>query len=59
MIDQVIAHDAETISPSVKRLTPQELERISQPFYEESRAELSEYWKKRFEERRKKPDSPK
>ncbi len=48
MIAQNTTEEATKGLPPVKRLTPQELERITQPYWEASKAEVSAYWRKRF-----------
>lgn len=59
MIEQVIEKPDTEAATRRRWLTPQEIEQITQPCHEESMAELSAYWKKRFEERQREPKSPK
>lgn len=57
MIEQVIEKPDTEVVTRQRWLTPQEIEQITQPCHEESMAELSAYWKNRFEERRRKEET--
>lgn len=54
MIGQAVENPGTETATRRRWLTPQEIEQMTQPLHEESMAELSAYWKQRFEERRRK-----
>lgn len=53
MIEQVIEKPETESAINRRWLTPQEIEKMTQPLYDRSLAEMKTEWKNRFEERRK------